>query len=99
MQLQTVAIALTANDQLGQDVLGVVQPQLGDAKGEVARHADQQDFQQGLQVRHLQQHVLQLLGLQIQVAVHGDRFGQAALPQLRSWTLPAARPGFPLLPR
>ena len=48
----------------------------------VARQTDQQYFQQGLQVRGIEQHVFQLLGLQVQVAVDGDSFRQAALTQL-----------------
>ena len=54
VKLQAVSVALAADDKLGQDFFRVIEPKLGHAEREVARHAHQQNFHQGFQVRRLE---------------------------------------------
>ena len=60
VQLQVLTVAMPRGNESREHMLWIVQPELGNPKTEVARHADQQDFQQRLQVRGFEQHALHL---------------------------------------
>ena len=82
VQLQGVAIALGRGDQAGEDVLGIVEPQLGGTEAEIARRRHQQQLEEPVEIGDLHELQFQIPCHLVEKAVEGDRLLDALLADL-----------------